>query len=111
MVKGRVRAHHARNGIKDHNMNRSCRFYRSLRAVKVLLAALRSTLTVLAPRMGGLYRFRVADLSAAIAFSHAARRILASRAFERTPVSSLPNTAVIAQFCGILKVAKGRRTP
>ena len=55
-------------------MNRSCRFYRSLRAVKVLFAALRSTLTVLAPRMGGLYRFRVADLSAAIAFSHAARR-------------------------------------
>jgi hypothetical protein len=33
------------------------RFYRSLRAVKVLLATLRSTLTVLASRMGGLYRF------------------------------------------------------
>ena len=32
--------------------------YRSLRAVKVLLAALRSTLTVLAPRMGGRYRLR-----------------------------------------------------
>ena len=32
-------------------------FCRSLRAVKVLLAALRSTLTVLAPRRAGLYRF------------------------------------------------------
>jgi len=32
-------------------------FYRSLRAVKVLLAPLCSTLTVLAPRGGGLYRF------------------------------------------------------
>jgi hypothetical protein len=31
----------------------SLRFYRSLRAVKVLLAALRSTLTVLAPRRSG----------------------------------------------------------
>ena len=33
------------------------RVYRSLRAVKVLLAALRSTLTVLAPRKEGAYRF------------------------------------------------------
>ena len=32
-------------------------FYRSLCAVKVLLAALRSTLTVLASQMGGTYRF------------------------------------------------------
>jgi hypothetical protein len=37
--------------------NTHFRFYHSLRAVKVLLAALRSTLTVLASRMGGLYRF------------------------------------------------------
>jgi hypothetical protein len=35
----------------------SLQFYRSLRAVKVLLAALRSTLTVLASRMEGRYRF------------------------------------------------------
>ena len=35
----------------------STSFYRSLRAVKVLLAALRSTLTVLAPHGAGLYRF------------------------------------------------------
>ena len=33
------------------------RFYRSLCAVNVLLAPLRSTLTVLASQMGGAYRF------------------------------------------------------
>ena len=33
------------------------RLYHSLRAVKVLLAALRSTLTVLASQIGGAYRF------------------------------------------------------
>ena len=33
--------------------------YRSLRAVKVLLAALRSTLTVLAPQGEGRYRLRL----------------------------------------------------
>jgi hypothetical protein len=36
----------------------SFQFYHSLRAVKVLLAALRSTLTVLALRMEGPYRSR-----------------------------------------------------
>jgi hypothetical protein len=38
--------------------NRAAHFYRSLRAVKVLLAALRSTLTVLAPQREGRYRLR-----------------------------------------------------
>ena len=39
------------------------RLYRSLRAVKVLLASLRSTLTVLASRMGGSYRFALEEQS------------------------------------------------
>jgi hypothetical protein len=37
----------------DHPAQPSFQFYHSLRAVKVLLAALRSTLTVLALRMEG----------------------------------------------------------
>ncbi|HVD95081.1 MAG TPA: hypothetical protein VNE84_02955 [Candidatus Limnocylindria bacterium] len=39
----------------------SLRFYHSLRAVKVLVAALRSTLTVLASPMGGLYQFTLEE--------------------------------------------------
>ncbi len=68
------------------------RLYRSLCAVKVLLAALRSTLTVLASRMAGLYWFALEEQS-----------------LISPTVSSLPNTAIIAQFRGILMVAKGHR--
>jgi hypothetical protein len=41
------------------NARTKFRLYRSLRAVKVLLAPLCSTLTVLAPREMGFYRFAV----------------------------------------------------
>jgi hypothetical protein len=56
----------------------AARFYRSLRAVKVLLASLRSTLTVLALRMRGRYRFALEKqlLTLGLAVKHSAQRIL-----------------------------------
>jgi hypothetical protein len=44
-------------GMSCHQPEPPFRLYRSLRAVKVLLAPLCSTLTVLAPRGAGRYRF------------------------------------------------------
>jgi len=48
-------------GSKFSSEEPSLRLYHSLRAVKVLLALLRSTLTVLASQMGGLYRFALEE--------------------------------------------------
>ena len=50
------------------------RFYRSLCAVKVLLAALRSTLTVLASQMGGAYRFALEKQWLCFDYIHALSR-------------------------------------
>jgi hypothetical protein len=65
----------------------SFQFYHSLRAVKVLLAALRSTLTVLALRMEGPYRSRWKNSCSfliKIAFGHLAQRILGSH--DKLPI-------------------------
>jgi len=61
-------------------------FYRSLRAVKVLLAALRSTLTVLAPQMGGTYRFALE--TSALLLNNQLRLRITPRSHLR-PASSL----------------------
>ena len=93
----------------------SLRFYRSLRAVKVLLALLRSTLTVLAPRMGGLYQFALGQkwliwqrpMHLAGPLSASSRSTFSGHATIRL----LSNTAIIAEFRRILKIAKGCRSP
>jgi hypothetical protein len=72
-------------------------------AVKVLLTALRSTLTVLASRMGGLYRFALEEQllvsQRALQFSCSDQRVLNVIGFsDMQTIRSLPNTAVIAKF-------------
>jgi hypothetical protein len=60
------------------------RFYRSLRAVKVLLAALCSTLTVLAPQRGGRYRFALEE-AVALLIDHAVPRERLVSRYEGIP--------------------------
>jgi hypothetical protein len=55
-------------------------FYRSLCAVKVLLAALRSTLTVLAPQMRSTYRFALEKQLRC--FDHCSRIIVRAKFVE-----------------------------
>jgi hypothetical protein len=64
----------------EMNMNRASDFIARCAAVKVLLAALRSTLTVLAPRGAGLYRFALQKQL--LCFDHGSRIIVRAKSVE-----------------------------
>ena len=94
-----------------HRKLPSLRFYRSLCAAKVLLALLRSTLTVLASQMERSLSVRAgkvfADYLRVLHLAHP--RVALVRA--RGTINSLPNTAIMAKFWGISRVAEGHRIP
>jgi hypothetical protein len=76
---------------------------------------LRSTLTALASRMGGRYRFALEEqllIPQSPLHLSQSTQLVSGRMFSNVPtIRSLPNTAIIAEFLGILKVAEGRRIP
>ena len=85
------------------------RLYRSLRAVKVLLAALRSTLTVLASQMRGPYRFALEE-QLLFSFSESAQHIFkepkASDAQRRSYCQILPLSPNFGEYRGLRRATE-----